>query len=88
MVFPELIKSSNKSVLDVVKQLNLLQESDGSVLNEFIEQVVTKYPDKVAEYKNGKLGLLDFFMGEVMKLSKGKADPKLTTKLLKEKLDN
>jgi len=88
MVFPELIKSSNKSVLDVVKQLNLLQESDGSVLNEFIEQVVTKYPDKVAEYKNGKLGLLGFFMGEVMKLSKGKADPKLTTKLLKEKLDN
>jgi aspartyl-tRNA(Asn)/glutamyl-tRNA(Gln) amidotransferase subunit B len=47
---------------------------------------LAKYPDKVKEYKNGKKGNINLFMGEVMKLSRGAADPKKTTKLLEEKL--
>jgi aspartyl-tRNA(Asn)/glutamyl-tRNA(Gln) amidotransferase subunit B len=45
-------------------------------------------PDKVSEYKKGKKGLIGLFVGEVKKLSKGKADPKLTNQLLLEKLEN
>ena len=48
---------------------------------------ILKYPEKVNEYKNGKRGLIGLFMGEVMKLSKGKADPKLANKLLQIKLE-
>jgi aspartyl-tRNA(Asn)/glutamyl-tRNA(Gln) amidotransferase subunit B len=44
-------------------------------------------PEKVAEYKKGKKGLLGLFVGEVKKISKGKADPKLTNQLLIETLE-
>ena len=47
---------------------------------------LAKFPDKVAEYRGGKTGILGLFMGEVMKLSKGKADPKMTSKMLEHKL--
>ena len=43
-------------------------------------------PDKVVEYKKGKKGLIGLFVGEVKKISKGKADPKIVTTLLQEKL--
>ena len=52
-----------------------------------INQVIDKYPDKVEEYRAGKKGLMGLFIGEVMKLSKGKADPKLTNELIRKKLD-
>jgi aspartyl-tRNA(Asn)/glutamyl-tRNA(Gln) amidotransferase subunit B len=45
------------------------------------------YPDKVEEYRAGKKGVLGLFMGEVMKLSKGKADPKLANQLVRQKLE-
>ena len=46
-----------------------------------------KMPDKVVEYKKGKKGLLGLFVGEVKKISKGKADPQLTNQLLIQKLE-
>jgi aspartyl-tRNA(Asn)/glutamyl-tRNA(Gln) amidotransferase subunit B len=70
----------------VAKELNLLQESDASTLEPVIDRVLEKYADKVIEYKKGKKGLLSLFVGEVMKQSKGKADPQLTNRLLQEKL--
>ena len=68
--------------------MNIIQESDSGLIAQFVDEALAKFPDKVTEYKNGKKGLLGLFMGEVMKLSKGKADPKLTSKLLEEKLNN
>ena len=59
---------------------------DDSIFN-FIDVALSKYPDKVEEYKKGKKGLLGLFMGEVMKLSKGKADPKKTNQWIREKLE-
>ena len=70
----------------LASQLNLLQESDASAIGPIIDKVLEKLADKVAEYKKGKKGLLALFVGEVMKQSKGKADPKLTNQLLLEKL--
>lgn len=86
-IFPELVKQLDKSPLQIAQELNLIQESDESALNDFVKQAIAKFPDKVAEYKNGKTGLLGLFMGEVMKLSKGKADPKIANKLVKEALE-
>jgi aspartyl-tRNA(Asn)/glutamyl-tRNA(Gln) amidotransferase subunit B len=50
--------------------------------------VLNKFPDKVKEYKKGKKGLMGLFVGEVMKLSQGKADPKITNDILSEKLNS
>jgi aspartyl-tRNA(Asn)/glutamyl-tRNA(Gln) amidotransferase subunit B len=68
------------------KELNLLQESDTTAIEPIVDKVLEKLADKVEEYKKGKKGLLALFVGEVMKQSKGKADPKLTNRLLLEKL--
>ncbi len=86
-IFPALLKEPAKTAADIAKENNLIQESDTGVLEEFIKLALEKYPEKVIEYKNGKVGLLGLFMGEVMKLSKGKADPKKATELLKNVLD-
>jgi aspartyl-tRNA(Asn)/glutamyl-tRNA(Gln) amidotransferase subunit B len=64
-----------------------VQESNSDALGDYIKQAIMKYPDKVVEYKAGKKGLIGLFMGEVMKLSKGQADPKITNKLLQTELE-
>lgn len=64
-----------------------MQESDDEALLIFVQEALNKYPEKVVEYRNGKKGILGLFMGEVMKMSKGKADPKITTRLLEAELN-
>jgi aspartyl-tRNA(Asn)/glutamyl-tRNA(Gln) amidotransferase subunit B len=85
-IFPELIKNPTSTPESIAEKDNLLQEKDTDSLLEYIEQAVSKFPEKVTEYKNGKTGLMGLFMGEVMKLSNGKADPKIATELLRKKL--
>lgn len=67
---------------------NLLQQSDQSALEPVIEKVLEKMTDKVTEYRKGKKGLLALFVGEVMKQTKGKADPRMTNELLLKKLQS
>ena len=86
-VFPVLIKSGNAHPLQVATELNLLQNSDAGEVSVWVEEVLAKMPDKVSEYRKGKKGLMGLFVGEVKKISKGKADLKLTNQLLLEKLD-
>ena len=66
---------------------NGIQESKTDTLTDLIEEVIKKYPEKVKEYQSGKKGLIGLFVGEVMKLSKGKADPRITNELIRKKLD-
>ena len=87
-IFPEMVKSKDKSPLQIAKDLDLIQESNSNSLLPIIDEVLAKYPAKVAEYKGGKTGILSMFMGEVMKATKGKADPKITSELIKQKLEN
>lgn len=87
-VFPLLIKNPNQSPKDIAVANNWIQESNTDAIDEFVNQAIGKFPEKVDEYRNGKKGLLGLFMGELMKLSKGKADPKLASELLRKKLDN
>ena len=84
LVFPELVKNPNESVLAIAERLNVIQTNDVNLISGIIAEVLAKYPDKVEEYKNGKKGLLGLFVGEVMKASKGKADPKtVNTEVIK-----
>jgi len=82
--------AENKSTdpLQVATTLNLLQDADSGAIAGWVDAVLASMPDKVAEYKKGKKGLIGLFMGEVKKISKGKADPKVTTQLLTEKLNS
>jgi aspartyl-tRNA(Asn)/glutamyl-tRNA(Gln) amidotransferase subunit B len=68
--------------------LNLIQTDDQAQIMEWVKEALDKMPDKVLEYKKGKKGLLGLFVGEVKKISKGKADPRLTNQLLIQKLDD
>lgn len=86
-LFPEMIKEHHKSALQIAEALNLIQESDSGELQKWIDESLAKFPEKVAEYKAGKQSLMGLFMGEVMKASKGKADPKIATQLLKKSLE-
>jgi aspartyl-tRNA(Asn)/glutamyl-tRNA(Gln) amidotransferase subunit B len=87
-IFPEMLKGVKKSPSKIAEELNVIQESNSDALIPIIEEVIAKYPAKVAEYKGGKTGILGLFMGEVMKATKGKADPKVANELIKQRLDN
>lgn len=87
-LFSALIEQPHLHPEELAKSLNLIQDSSDDFLLEIIRQVISENPAKVAEYKSGKNGLLGMFMGQIMKLSKGKADPKKTNQLLIKELEN
>jgi aspartyl-tRNA(Asn)/glutamyl-tRNA(Gln) amidotransferase subunit B len=87
-IFPALLENPVQTALSIAEAQNLIQQRDENALNEWVDTALAKFPEKVAEYKAGKQGLLGLFMGEVMKISGGKADPKITTQLLKNKLES
>jgi aspartyl-tRNA(Asn)/glutamyl-tRNA(Gln) amidotransferase subunit B len=85
-LFPVLINNAEKPVLTLALELDILQENDQNSILPIIDEVIAAFPDKVKEYKKGKTAIVAMFMGEVMKRSKGKADPKITNELLVNKL--
>ena len=86
-IFPKMLEEPAKTPAQIAEENNWIQESDSDAIIEFVKLAIAKYPDKVIEYKNGKTTLQGLFMGEVMKLSKGKADPKMAGEVLKELLE-
>ncbi len=80
--------AENSSPLLIAETMNLIQVNDAGELETWIVGALQSMPDKVAEYKKGKKGLIGLFVGEVKKRSKGKADPKIVTQLLEEKLNS
>jgi aspartyl-tRNA(Asn)/glutamyl-tRNA(Gln) amidotransferase subunit B len=87
-IYPELILNPGVTPLEIAQRLNLIQESDSSYLNPLAKEVLLENPDKVKEFKSGKKGLLGLFMGELMKKSGGKADPKVASRIFSELLAN
>ncbi len=87
-LFPVLLEQPTVVAGQLALDLQLLQSADADFLEQLVSEVLARYPDKVADYKRGKKGLLGLFMGDVMKSSRGKADPQATQKLLEEKLKN
>jgi aspartyl-tRNA(Asn)/glutamyl-tRNA(Gln) amidotransferase subunit B len=86
-LFPQLLKEGGEPRILAVS-LNLIQERNTDTLSALVDDVLSRMPEKVAEYKKGKKGLMGLFVGEVMKQSKGKADPKLLNQLIAEKLQS
>lgn len=85
-IFAELLKDPAQKPSQVAQKLNLIQDSSADTILPIVKEVIKEFPLKVEEYKNGKKGIIAMFMGEVMKRSKGKADPKLANELLVENL--
>ncbi|WP_457553005.1 Asp-tRNA(Asn)/Glu-tRNA(Gln) amidotransferase subunit GatB [Desulfobacula sp.] len=84
-VFDEMVKTK-KDPEAIVREKGLEQLSDSSALEAMVLAVINENPDEAAAYRNGKTKLFSFFMGQIMKKTRGKADPKIVTPLLKSKL--
>jgi aspartyl-tRNA(Asn)/glutamyl-tRNA(Gln) amidotransferase subunit B len=82
----ELMIESDKDADAIVNEKGLKQESDPKQLEKLIDNIIKNNQDKVNEYKSGKDKLFGFFVGQVMKVSEGKANPKLVNEILKDKL--
>lgn len=83
----EVLKEPGADPLQLAIANNLLKEGDVSTLEPVIDEVLQNFADKVQEYRKGKKGILALFVGEVMKRTKGKADPKLTNEMLIQKIN-
>jgi len=84
-VFEEMYRTQ-KSANSIVEEKGLKQISDSSAIDKFVDDVIGANPDQVEEFKGGKEKVLGFLVGQVMKASKGKANPGMVNKLLKEKM--
>jgi aspartyl-tRNA(Asn)/glutamyl-tRNA(Gln) amidotransferase subunit B len=85
VVFDKMFETG-KNASEIVKEEGLTQVTDTGAIEKIIDDVMSANPDKVAEYKGGKDKLFAFFVGQVMKLSAGKANPQMVNELLKKKL--
>ena len=82
----EIMADESKDPQIIVEEKGLKQQSDPKEIEKLIDKVITDNPDKVKEYKSGKDKLFGFFVGQVMKVSGGKANPQLVNEILKKKL--
>lgn len=85
-LFPEMVKQPQKDTLVLAEELSIIQDSDEDSLAEIIKSVLNDMPNEVERFKNGDKKLQGLFMGKIMKASKGKADPRLTSQLLQKLL--
>lgn len=86
-VFSEMF-SSGKSPEAIVKEKSLVQVTDTSAIEAFVVQAIEQNPAQVEQYRSGKGAVLQYFVGQVMKLSRGKANPQIVVGMIKEKLDS
>ncbi len=86
-LFPAMIESPQESPSSLAEKLGLIQDGDEDFLQKLVEEIIAANPDKVKAYQSGKKNLIGFFMGEIMRSSKGKAEPKATNALLRKALE-
>ena len=84
-ILPELL-SKGGSPKQLVQDRGLGMIGDPKVIEEIIDQLILKHPNEVESFRSGKKKLLGFFVGQLMKETKGKADPKLANQILNKKL--
>jgi aspartyl-tRNA(Asn)/glutamyl-tRNA(Gln) amidotransferase subunit B len=78
--------SSGKTAQAIIEEQGLVQVSDTGEIDALIDGVIAANPDQLANYRSGKEALLGFFVGQVIKASKGKANPKVVNERLRAKL--
>lgn len=86
-IFPKLLESPEKKVQEIAEENNWILESNSDDIRKYVEEVIEQFPDEAERFRNGEKKLTGFFMGQIMKASKGKADPKQATKLINEILN-
>lgn len=84
-ILPELLTQGG-SPKTLVEKKGLIQISDTSAIEKLIEEIIAAHPSELEKFRAGKTNLKGFFVGQVMKKSGGKADPKLTSQILDQKL--
>lgn len=85
-IFNEMLES-DKSAQNLAEEMNLLQVSDSDFIDPIIDAIISENPDEVQRYKEGKKALIGFFIGQVMKQSKGKANPQQVRERITQKLE-
>lgn len=86
-IFPAMLTEIDKSPLHLAEKMNLIQDSSEDALLGFINEVIRQHPGEVERYRNGEKQLVGFFMGQLMRVSGGKADPKIANALLRKTLE-
>jgi len=84
-VFQEIYKTGKDAEI-IVKEKGLVQISDSGAIEKAVDDMIAKNPKEVERFKGGEEKLMGFFVGQVMKLTKGKANPQMVNELLKKKL--
>jgi aspartyl-tRNA(Asn)/glutamyl-tRNA(Gln) amidotransferase subunit B len=82
----EIMKETGEDPKKIIENKGLQQKSDPKELEVIVDKIISENKDKVAQYKSGKDKLFSFFVGQAMKASGGKANPKLVNDILKKKL--
>ncbi|NBW70515.1 MAG: Asp-tRNA(Asn)/Glu-tRNA(Gln) amidotransferase subunit GatB [Bacteroidetes bacterium] len=85
-IFNAMLNDSG-SAQELAEKLNLIQVSDTGYMDELVQQIIAENPDEAERYREGKKQLMGFFVGQIMKASKGKANPKMATDLIRKYLD-
>jgi aspartyl-tRNA(Asn)/glutamyl-tRNA(Gln) amidotransferase subunit B len=85
-VFDEMA-STGKVASAIIKERGFEQVSDEEELKRIVRDIIKEYPKEAASYRSGKTQIMGFFVGQVMKASKGKANPKLLSGIIKEMLE-
>ena len=86
-IFPQLLEKPEQEPEKMAADLDLLLESEEEAITKQVKLALEIYPEKIKDYHKGKKGLIGLFMGEVMRISKGKADPEKAKRLLQQELD-
>ena len=82
-----MFENADKTALEVSNLLNVIQDSDEESISKYIQQVISSNPTEVQRYISGEKQLVGFLMGQLMKVSQGKADPKQANPMLRKMLD-
>ena len=85
-VFFKVVEES-KDPLTIIESLGIKQTSDDGAIREIVKGILDNNAKLIEEYKNGRSNVLDFFMGQVMKATRGQANPKMATSIIKEEVD-
>ncbi len=86
-IFPALLNAQESDPLQLAESLNVIQDKNEDALIGYIQKVIELNPNEVARYRAGEKQLIGFFMGQLMKVSQGKADPKASNALLRNELE-
>ena len=87
-LFPLMLEHTAETAEELAVKHDLVQSTNEDEITAIMQKAMADYPDKVEAYRNGNKGLLGLFMGEVMKATKGKADPKRANQVVRELLEN